>query len=335
MIFCICAFNPYTLAFYQMYARIIPLLFYVAILSLAGITPAYTSDIAMRPVMNDGDNTSPSAVYQEIEELRFKLTDLGLINKHKYDTDQPDTLLRHPRHVIQKARECHQIISKILVARHIKPEPMPGLYSFHEIRPSDVKNSVEHLLKEVSKLGKTPTRAIPFTEGKLSVDAFNGLKRICQAINVEITPADIYQVAIVVEKNMERIATSQQYDLDIPQSSFESKTLDDVYAEAWGVLDSLRTLALNPDYAIPGGIIIPNSRQKGQITPGDVIDLVNDLISGTNAIKYTLDIREETPLPPYQSGKTASDVYNVLYRTHLITQKILALETELDHEDDQ
>ena len=278
---------------------------------------------------------TPSHVYQSTEELRLKLQAFGLLDMQTYELVKPDTVLRHPRHVIQKVRECHQLFSKILLARNIEPEPLPDLYSLREVRPSDVKNGVGHLVREIEKLGQTESIEVPFIENKLPDDVYNNLKRICRAVTVDIVPADVYQVAAAVRVNTEKIANNRGYKLDIKEKKFTSKIPADVYQETWLFLDDLRLLALNPDFAIPGGVIMPNKQDKDDIEPHDVIALMNNALSGTNAIKYTLGVREKTDLPGFEKDKTPSDVFREIHHAHIIVKRLIELETELDREDSE
>jgi len=285
--------------------------------------------------LETGATITPSHVYQKTEVLRLKLNDLNLIDMQMYEAEPADVALRHPRHVMQKVRECHQIISKVLIAKNIQPDPVPGLFTVREIRPLDVKNGVEHLLAEVDKLGASNITGVPFEEGKLPDDVYNNLKRICYAIAVDIIPSDVYRVAVAVRENMDKIARSRGYEINLTQEQFDSKIPRDVYEETWKFLDDLRILALNPDYAIPGGIIIPNKQIDSETYPGDVIALMNDALAGTHAIKYTLGIGEQSNLPKNQPDKTPSDVFGVIYNAHLMVKKIIELEAMLDHKADK
>ncbi len=166
---------------------------------------------------------TPSHVYQSTEEFRLQLENLGLIDNSIYESAQPDRALRHPRHVIQKVRECHTILSKILLARGLELEPVPGLFSSREIRPADVRNGVQHLLKDVEKLGEKTSEPVPYVEGKLPGDVYNNLKRICEAVNVETVASDVYQVVLAVLKNW-----------NIPQRDSEKRRRE--FSQPWYTL---------------------------------------------------------------------------------------------------
>lgn len=273
---------------------------------------------------------TPSHVYQATEEFRLQLENLGLIDRQIYESAKPDRALRHPRHVIQKVRECHTILSKVLLARDLEPEPVPGLFSSREIRPADVRNGVQHLLKETEKLGGKISQDVPFVDGKLPGDVYNNLKRICEAVNIQTVASDVYQVAVAVRENMENIAHSQGYKISYVPDDLGEKTVKDLYLETWALLDDMRNLALIPDYAIPGGVIIPNKQDENKVNMRDVMSLMNDALSGTDAIKYTLNVNEETVLPGYSEGKTEKDVFGEISNIRFIVNRVIEFEAALD-----
>lgn len=286
------------------------------------------------PAAYSADRITPSDVYQSTENLRLKLDALGLFDMQMYHTIPPDTALRHPRHVMQKVRECHQLFEKILISHDRQADPLPDMYSLREVRPADVKNGVDHLLRQLDKLSDTPIPVnAPYTDGKLPSDVYNNLKRICHTVKAEILPSDVFRVASVVADNMEAIYKSRDFEDDMPEiQTFTDKVPGDVYFETWDFLKNLRQLALNADYAIPGGVVLSNERPQGTITPQDVIALMGDALAETNAIKYSLYVRENTHLPPLIPSKTPSDVFGKIHYAHAIVQKLLTLETHLEKE---
>ncbi|MBX2834935.1 MAG: hypothetical protein KTR28_08180 [Micavibrio sp.] len=249
-----------------------------------------------------------------------------MLDIHRYEEEPEDTALRHPRHVIKKVRECHTILSKLLKEKNIEVKPIPDLFSIREVRSSDVQNGVHHLLQDALQVKEVTLPDVAFEAGKVPSDVYNNLKRICASIKAEIVPSDVYQVAAGINKNLNKIVQVRGYEFTSAYEDFEGKTPADVYKETWAFLEDLRTLALNPDFSIPGGVIVPSQVPEGKIIPQDVIALMHDALAETIAMKYTLGIREKTSLPQYQDGKTSSDVFSQIRRAHAVVKTLLAKE---------
>ncbi len=271
---------------------------------------------------------TPSHVYQKTEILRLTLQEQSLLDIRRYENEPEDSALRHPRHVMQKVRECHTVLSKLLKERNIEAKPLPDLFSIREVRPFDVQGGVHHLLQHALLVKEAALPDVAFEAEKVPSDVYNNLKRICASIKAEIVPSDVYQVAASVNENLNKIVRVRGYNFDSAYESFENKVPADVYRETWAFLEDLRTLALNPDFAIPGGVIVPTQVPDGTIIPQDVIALMHDALAETNAMKYTLGVREKTALPQYQEGKTPSDVFSQIRRAHAVVKTLLAKEAE-------
>ena len=274
---------------------------------------------------------TPSHVYQKTEVLRLALQEQGLIDTHRYEMEEKkDNALRHPRHVMQKVRECHTTLSKILKDKNIDAHPLPNLFSIREVRPSDVYNGVDHLIQDVLRLSEAPAPSFKFEQGKVPDDVFVNLKRICTSIHSEIVPSDVFQIAKAVNNNLDIIIRARGYEFSVPYSNFEDKIPGDVYKTSQAFMEDLRKLALNSDFAIPGGVIVPEYAPEGTVIPQDVIALMNDALAETDAMKYTLGVRELTVLPQYQDGKTPSDVFIQIDRAHTLLNILLKKEAEDD-----
>ncbi|NCT40310.1 MAG: hypothetical protein GW778_01435 [Alphaproteobacteria bacterium] len=266
---------------------------------------------------------TPSHVYQKTEVLRLTLERMGLLDTHLYENVQGDDALRHPRHVMQKVQECHSIIAKFLIAENIDVEPFPQLHSIQEVRPSDVQNGVDYLLDEVQKLGDTRAVEVEFVAGKLPGDVYNNLKRICGAIRVDITASDVYPIALAINDDLNTMIEMRGYNFDIPVQAFEGKSPADVYEETQAFLMDMRTLGLNPDFAIPGGVIVTNDTLEGRIAMRDIMSLMYNVLAETGAMKYSLGDREHSNMPVYQTNKTPSDIFAEIERGHRVVQKFL------------
>ncbi len=292
-------------------ARLLGVFFYFILIS-----QAFASEI------------TPSHVYQKTEVLRLSLQQLNFLDTQRYDAVRADRSLRHPRHVMQKVRECHTIVSKLLSQQNIDAQPLPEPFSLREVRPSDVKNGVDHLLQEVQSLegGVVEVQQVALENGKVPSDVYNNLKRICAAIQVDTTPSDVYQIALAVNDNLDKIMRLRGYDLDVPYEDFEGKVPGDVYQETFSFLIDLRILALNSDFSIPGGVVVPNEVLQVNIVPQDVISLMNDALAETDAMKYTLGMREVTALADMQAKKKPSDVFSQIHRAHNVVRMLIEKE---------
>lgn len=273
---------------------------------------------------------TPTDVYRETVILKEGLSQIGLLDLAAYRAEKDDNALRHPRHVMEKVRECHMMIGKIMQSRGIEVAELPPKAEFNEVRPSDVYKAVKFLQKDAQKLGQASVPA-PVVEGqKVPTDVYNHLKRICHALDTTVVPSDVYRVAQVVLNNVLKIAEVRGIKVRSQFAQYEEKVPSDVYHEAWAFMDDLRFLALNPDYAIPGGVILPNHREAQEIVPRDVIALMHDAVAETEAIKYTLHIDDTTRFPLYQDGKTPSDVYSLIAHAHAIVRELLEMERRED-----
>ena len=273
---------------------------------------------------------TPTDVYRETIILKEGLAQIGLLDIAKYNAEEDDTALRHPRHVMEKVRECHMMIGKIMQSRGIEVDDLPSKAEFNEVRPADVFKAVKFLQKDAQKLGQASVPAPVVEDQKVPTDVYNHLKRICHALQAEVKPADVYRVAQVVLNNVMKIAEIRGINIRSKFAQYEEKIPADVYHEAWAFLDDLRFLALNPDYAIPGGVILPNQRETKDIIPQDVIALMHDALAETEAIKYTLRINDTPVFPLYQEGKTPSDVYSLISHAHSIVRELLEMERRED-----
>ena len=222
------------------------------------------------------------------------------------------------------------MIGKIMESRGLEVVALPEKAEFNEVRPSDVFKAVKFLQKDAQKLGQASVPKPEVVGLKVPTDVYNHLKRICHALEAEVGPSDVYRVAQVVMNNVMKIAEVRGINIKSQFAQYEERVPADVYHETWAFLDDLRFLALNPDYAIPGGVILPQRREAEDIVPQDVIALMHDALAETEAIKYTLHIDDAPAFPLYQEGKTPSDVYSLVTYAHSIVRELLEMERRED-----
>lgn len=271
---------------------------------------------------------TPSHVYQKAETLERMLKAQNLIDPERYHIGVHNYALRHPRHVIQKVRECHTVFSRLLGEKNQKQHLVTHLYSSQEVKPSDVYHAVEHLIEHLDKLEISAIEEPELQVGKTPSDVYDILSNICRATRAEITPSDVYQVATAIYQDLTRIADVRGYVLETPYHSYSGKKPSDVYQKTQAFMLDLRQLALFSDYAIPGGVIISDITPEDPIIPQDVIGLMYGALAETNAIQYALGVHAYNTLPPYVHGQTPSDVYSQIDHAHEIVLKLLELETE-------
>ncbi len=276
---------------------------------------------------------TPSDVYQRTEELRVKLDALGLLNMQEYEAEKYDDALRHPRHVFQKVRECHSLISKILISKGNNPSALPKIVSKREVSPRDVMRGVNHLVSETEKIDDVTVPQVKVIKptAKVSNDVFNNLKNICRSLQVNVTPDEVYQVAKAVNEHMKMMLRHRDYQFDEKIQLPANKTHFDVYYETLSLFDNLYELSLNPDYAILGGVILQKNR-NGKIKQNDIISLMYEAYAEVEAIEYALHIEEEAMFPVHESGKTNSDVFAQVYGARMLVEKIIDLEKQINNE---
>lgn len=271
-------------------------------------------------------NITPTDVFQKTEIFRLKLDNLDLLD-HDAIEEQDVHVLRHPRHVIQKVRECDTLLAKILTQHEKRSAPLPDLFSVKEIRPSDVLAGVEHLLSEVEKLGDVDVDAPKFAGEKLPSDVYKNLQTTCRALKTKIVPSDVFQMAEAVNERLRTIFSLRGYEASIAFEHFQDKNPADVYIKTLDLLYDLRQLAYNPDFAIPGGVVFSQYRPlEEDVRPQNVISLVNDAFAETNAIAYTLGYRDHVVLPAYKEGKTSSDVFSQIHHAHEMVKFLIEKE---------
>ncbi len=273
------------------------------------------------------EQVTPSEVFQLTERLKRHLLDLKVISPEKITTIDDDNSLRHPRHVMQKVKECHTVLSKFLFRKGISPSSLPHNELLREVTPSDVKEGVMHLIKEVKKAGTVSEVELEKKGGILPIDVFNNLNKICGAIDVEILASDIFQVATAIVLNTHQIAKVS--DVQLPPMLHRvtlSKSPREVFELTVSLLRNLRKLSLYADYAIPGGIIISEIAPRNIGWERTILAALYDVLAETTAIKYSLHIRERITSPDYVENKTLTDVYKKLYFADLIIRKLVEIE---------
>lgn len=270
---------------------------------------------------------TPSDVFRLTEQLKAHLLALKIISPENIQMTAEENNLRHPRHVIQKVKECHTILSKFLIRRGISPESLPFGELLREVKPSDVKSGVQHLINEVKKIGSVKDINIEKKDDILPIDVFNNLQKICAAIDIEILASDIFQVATTVLLNTHQIAKTS--DVKIPPLSHRvtlSKSPREVFELTILLLRNLRQLSLYADYAIPGGVVISEVAPKNNRLERIIFAALYDVLAETSAIKYSLHIREKITVPGYVENKTLTDVYRKVYFADLIVKKLIEIE---------
>jgi hypothetical protein len=133
-------------------------------------------------------------------------------------------------------------------------------------------------------------------------------------------PNDVCRLAVMINEELEGIlvARKRTQPAFIAAPGTGSKTPEDVYAQAYTVLDRLRAkVEADPGLTILGGIVLPNRRDP-PLTPNDILDLENSLLAELGAIEATLGIASRIPVPPLIRGRTPSDIFDLLARAQAL-----------------
>jgi hypothetical protein len=292
------------------------------------ITAAFLLIWSCRPG-NSGEVT-PSGVYQVVETINGELSAL-LAASGGYSgpvVDRPLPTRRQPRHVLQKAREV-MLKVQVLRAENGLPETQLPPFPTTEATPADSKLMVTAILRDVLDLRSkfnvtTPVLPAPEVAGKTPTDVYAGLQRASDTLDAlgvpRTMPNDVCRLAVMINEELEGIlvARKRTQPAFIAAPGTGSKTPEDVYAQAYTVLDRLRAkVEADPGLTILGGIVLPNRRDP-PLTPNDILDLENSLLAELGAIEATLGIASRIPVPPLIRGRTPSDIFDLLARAQAL-----------------
>lgn len=274
---------------------------------------------------------TPNHVYRSVEMIRQELALLNEANFSETGDIIPQRTDSLPRHVLQRARI---IWTKVQLLRFMNGLPTGSLepMEVRDVRPADVKGVVDSILADVRELrpaySVTAVVAEPdLPTGKTPTDVLMLLEQVnheIDALGVPGTvPNDVYQVAVMLVRDLEAIAEGADVVVDLAAVEMEQgKNPADAYRNAHALIDDLRTLSDQGDaFSIPGGIATPLLKSAG-ITPADVIELLGRGLAEVGAMKHAAGVGQTTPFVPLEGGRTPSDVYHAIAQARSIVSAL-------------
>ncbi len=292
----------------------------------------------------DNPEVMPSDVYHVVDaintQLSFMLATSG--GNPNSIVVRPLPAPRQPRHVVQKAREVMLKLQRLRTLNGLPETPLP-LFSTTETTLGDSKKILDQILHDVLDLrhkfiesesieniiniDNKVTNFVAFTKDKTPMDIYLNLQHtndLLDALGLPKTmPNDVYRLAVMINHDLETILIARHRILPPTLGSpSRGKVPDDTYAQGYQVLDRLRA-KLNNDknLSIRGGIVLPN-RPQPPLTPGDVLDLENNMLAELGAIKTKVGVTAPTTIPPLIHGKTPSDVFDLMTRAEALVDAL-------------
>jgi hypothetical protein len=268
-------------------------------------------------------NITPSHVYQVVDNVNGELALMHEANgsKAKMDKKAPALTKRRPRHVIQKAREVFSKVQELRKINGLATNPVPG-FPVREVKPADVKQIVAAILKNVRdlrpkfKIAK-PSPNVALASGKNPTDVYGNLAlsgRQVDGLGIpRVVPNGVHQLAMTIIGDLEMIRAKRGLTGKIAmESGAKRKKPKHVWNRGYELLTGLKSLTTsNPNFAIPGGVVLPNKR-SGKIRPGHVMDLLNNVLAEISAIKVKVGANTPTKIAEMPSGKTPSNVFDAV-----------------------
>lgn len=274
---------------------------------------------------------TPNQVYQVTENIVLELAVFHEKNFTKANATVEALTPRKPRHVLQKAREVFQKLQALRYINGLTPnsiDPVPA----RAITPGDVKVLVDKILSDVKELqsvygiNASPKEA-PLPSGKNPTDVYANLIRVSQSLDglgiPAVVPNDVYQVAQTVVNQLAMIySNAKGKDITVRKMLVQGKSPKDVYDQAFALVGTLKKLSDDGRLSVAGGVVLP-TRKDNSISPSHVLDLMNVVLAEVNAMKISAGILEPTELAIMSSGKTPSDVFQLVQQSQRIVEGML------------
>ncbi|WP_374763651.1 hypothetical protein [Yunchengibacter salinarum] len=246
------------------------------------------------------------------------------------DKGRENMRTRQPRHVYQKLRSTYmqlQLFRWLSGEPRKTPEPLP----LRQITPGEVLELTETFLSDLRDVKPAyflaKTVAEPEKRSNVTpTDVFEALtysEQLLLGMDMPATvPNDVYQLALMLledARSLHRAIKGGDAGVDLALTT-TGKVPADAYDASMTVLDTLSALTDSGKLSIPAGVVRP--ARPGTITPNSVMRLMGDILADLNAAKISAGVSEQTEMPPSQSGKTPSNVVDVLITTNRILSAI-------------
>ena len=278
------------------------------------ISPAYSQKV------------TPTHVYQVATDV---FNEVALFHKANHskamvDKEAPALTPRAPRHVIQKARE---IMVKTQTLRWINNLPQNSVppVPARNITPGDVIKMLKDVKAAMADLRPKfgivqKLKPSPMPSKKSPTDVYALLTKISEQVDgLGIPPSlpnDVYQLALTIIGDIKLIRkkAGKNEKIEIEFVS-KGKKPGHVFNYGYTLLTDIKSLSETPAYAIKGGVVMPNKR-TGRITPGNVAELLNNVLADVAALKIKAGIKVPTHYAGPQAGKTPTNVFDALGAAH-------------------
>jgi len=275
----------------------------------------------------DGD---PAEVRQVTRMLRAELRlllEADLVSGIPPDLPTP-VAERRPRHVLQEARAVHEQVQTLRYLNGLGRQTLPPV-PVRAIRPKDVHACVRDILADLRALRPTyevtaEVATPPPHPGSDPTDVFRDLLWAQAALGAlglpAIVPNDAYRDARIALDEAQALAQALGLATVSKTGSAAhavaeravGKTPDDVYRLALSVLDTARALTkAAPGLRLSGGMLVPRPLER-TARPADVRRVIRTLRAELNALKAMVGIATPALSPPVETGRTPSDVYDVV-----------------------
>ena len=102
--------------------------------------------------------------------------------------------------------------------------------------------------------------------------------------------------------------------------NIHSKQIGDVYEESHKLIADLRALTKKDEFAIPGGVVIPD-KTRGKVSAHHVLDVINKVLGDLSAVKVKVGAKTASTFAMPRSGRVPTDIYTaVLMARKLVKQ---------------
>lgn len=274
---------------------------------------------------------TPTEVFQVVETISSELDEFHAANFTQAPRAEIKLSPRLPRHVLQKARTVYQKIQMLRDINGLLPKAVAEI-PVREVTPGDVKKSVDIILAELREIREIyhlddETQLVALSSAKTPTDVYRELTQIAKSIDAlgipAVVPNDVYQVAQTVIGDLEKIYTHLEKDLtvitDIEKSS--GKKPADAYNASFVLLEKLQAFNEQGEYDIKGGVVLP-VKKAANLTPTDVMDLLNNALAEIGALKFKMGMSNETELAALEGGKTPSDVFDLVIKAQKLVDEL-------------
>jgi hypothetical protein len=263
--------------------------------------------------------TLTQAILDHMEQLKSIYLDKGIIK------DIPPQSGRTPRHVLQKAYEILEKISKFREINKLGLITIPP-YPNRPITPNEVYTLTARIHREIELLHESQglkqhhDNLIP-VKGKTLSDVYREMIKISVTLDSLMgirgyTPSDVFALSERLLEEVRFLRKSQGLSIDVPTPKrTEGKHPNHALKASYDLLKKISTVQANlwltpcSTRDVPMRIIIPN----------EVYDSVQENLAELQRIKYRLGLEYSPKVFPIKEKKSPDDViYNLKWAKRLL-----------------